>query len=368
MKGQNKVFNNLTADKFYIGNSSKIDEIVTSIAGVTPANDQIPTVKAVSDYVASSVTSMAWKEPVVVASTVALTLATGFAEDEVIDGVTLVAGDRILIKDQADASENGIYIVTAAAPTRATDADTAAKLTGATVLVEGGSVGADLAYTNTVSAPVVGTDDITFVKIAGTGAVFVTATQTLTNKTLTSPKINEDVAVTATATELNQLDDVTVGGTTTGDIVDIDTAQLLTNKMAVSLNIADALTEPFMEIKSVDANSGALSGATGTITVDIPAGALLIGVTLNNDVATVDDAGDDTYTAAFSGGSSISIGAGIAATINTKTKTFIDANSATAITSDVTQITLTPNGGNFTAGDIRAVVVYAVMKDLADQA
>lgn len=51
MKGQNKVFNNLTADKFYIGNSSKIDEIVTSIAGVTPANDQIPTVKAVTDYV-----------------------------------------------------------------------------------------------------------------------------------------------------------------------------------------------------------------------------------------------------------------------------------------------------------------------------
>ena len=36
-----------------------------------------------------------------------------------------------------------------------------------------------------------------------------TATQTLTNKTLTSPKINEDVAVTATATEINLLDGVT---------------------------------------------------------------------------------------------------------------------------------------------------------------
>ena len=85
MKGQNKTFNNLTADKFYIGSSAKIDEIVTDIAGATPANDQIPTVKAVSDYVISSSTSMAWKDPAVVATTAALTLATGFIVDEVIE-------------------------------------------------------------------------------------------------------------------------------------------------------------------------------------------------------------------------------------------------------------------------------------------
>jgi len=42
-----------------------------------------------------------------------------------------------------------------------------------------------------------------------TGDVSLAGTQTLTNKTLTSPKINEDVAVTSTATELNTLDGVT---------------------------------------------------------------------------------------------------------------------------------------------------------------
>jgi hypothetical protein len=43
-----------------------------------------------------------------------------------------------------------------------------------------------------------------------TGAVVgTTNTQTLTNKTLTSPKINENVALTATATELNYVDGVT---------------------------------------------------------------------------------------------------------------------------------------------------------------
>ena len=42
--------------------------------------------------------------------------------------------------------------------------------------------------------------------ISSTGVVTLTGTQTLTNKTLTSPKINENVAVTSTATELNLLD------------------------------------------------------------------------------------------------------------------------------------------------------------------
>lgn len=55
-------------------------------------------------------------------------------------------------------------------------------------------------------------------------------TQTLTNKTLTLPKVNEAVDLTATSTELNQLDGVTVGGTIAGDIATIDGTQTLTNK------------------------------------------------------------------------------------------------------------------------------------------
>lgn len=55
-------------------------------------------------------------------------------------------------------------------------------------------------------------------------------TQTLTNKTLNSPKFNEDVVMSSTSTHLNQLDGVTVGGSSVGDIVTIDDTQTLTNK------------------------------------------------------------------------------------------------------------------------------------------
>lgn len=65
------------------------------------------------------------KSPVRVATTAAGTLASSFENGDTVDGITLATGDRILIKDQATASQNGVYTVNASgAPTRATDYDT----------------------------------------------------------------------------------------------------------------------------------------------------------------------------------------------------------------------------------------------------
>lgn len=57
-----------------------------------------------------------------------------------LDGVALVAGDRVLLKDQTTASQNGIYVVAAGAWTRATDADAAAELAGGIVKVQSGTI------------------------------------------------------------------------------------------------------------------------------------------------------------------------------------------------------------------------------------
>ena len=84
------------------------------------------------------------KGSVRVATTGAGTLATSFENGDTIDGVVLLTGDRILIKDQVAPAENGIYIVVASgAPTRVADMDTWAEVPGAFVAVEEGTANAD---------------------------------------------------------------------------------------------------------------------------------------------------------------------------------------------------------------------------------
>ncbi len=79
---------------------------------------------AVKSYVDGLVQGLNVKESVRAATAVAGTLATDFDNGSTVGGVTIATGDRILIKNQATASENGIYVVAASgAPTRAADAD-----------------------------------------------------------------------------------------------------------------------------------------------------------------------------------------------------------------------------------------------------
>lgn len=93
---------------------------------------------------AGSVSALDWKDSVRVATVAAGALATSFEAGDTIDGITLVEGDRILIKDQAAGAENGIYVVQASgAPVRASDADTNEKVTsGLAVEVNEGNANA----------------------------------------------------------------------------------------------------------------------------------------------------------------------------------------------------------------------------------
>ena len=80
-----------------------------------------------------------------------------------IDGVAVSAGDYILVKDQTDATENGLYVFNGASTpmTRAPNADTSTELTNAIVIVaEGSSTGST--FRQTAVEPVLGTDDISF--------------------------------------------------------------------------------------------------------------------------------------------------------------------------------------------------------------
>lgn len=98
-------------------------------------------------------------DPVRVATTGNITLSG----EQVIDGV-LTSGDRILVKDQTDPSENGIYVTSGGAWTRATDADEDSEVIGAKlVTVSEGTINGDSLWQLTTNDPItVGTTGLTF--------------------------------------------------------------------------------------------------------------------------------------------------------------------------------------------------------------
>jgi Fe-S cluster assembly iron-binding protein IscA len=122
-----------------------------------------------------------------VATTAAGTLASSFANGSTVDGVSLSTGDRILLKDQADASENGVYTVNASgAPTRAADFDADSEVTaGAFFFVEEGTTNADNGFTLTTNDDItVGTTDLTFTQFSGSGQITAGTGMTKSGNTL----------------------------------------------------------------------------------------------------------------------------------------------------------------------------------------
>jgi phage-related tail fiber protein len=104
---------------------------------------------------------LGWKSPVRAASTANLTLSA----TQTVDGVALVDGDRVLVKDQTTGLQNGIYIVRAGAWDRAPDWDgTGDVVTGTLVFViPGGSTNAKrVYYVSTTGTIVVGTTSVAF--------------------------------------------------------------------------------------------------------------------------------------------------------------------------------------------------------------
>lgn len=116
------------------------------------ANGSASTDAATYGQLLSAIEGRKWKDPVRVATTAAITLASGAENGDTIDGVTLFTGDRILIKNQASAAENGIYVVAASgAPIRADDSSTVGELTDATVIVQEGTTNQGDIYTQTAT-------------------------------------------------------------------------------------------------------------------------------------------------------------------------------------------------------------------------
>ena len=110
-----------------------------------------------------------------VSTTANIDLTADLQNGDTLDGVTLSTGDKVLVKDQSNATQNGIYdVVASGTATRNTDYDTVAELAGQLVIVQEGTVGADRIFLCTTdNSGSIGSTDITFTRVtpSNTGTV-----------------------------------------------------------------------------------------------------------------------------------------------------------------------------------------------------
>jgi uncharacterized cupin superfamily protein len=137
---------------------------ITGVADPTSAQSA-----ATKAYVDAVKTGLDVKDSVKVATTANITLSG----TQTIDGVSVSADERVLVKSQSDASENGIYDCKAGAWARSSDFDSNAEVTsGAFTFVEQGTVNADAGFVLTTDGSItVGTTDLAFTQFSGAGSV-----------------------------------------------------------------------------------------------------------------------------------------------------------------------------------------------------
>ena len=133
---------------------------------------------ATKDYVDQAVAGLRTRIIAECATTGNINLSNALEAGDAIDGVTLVAGDRVLVKDQSTASENGLYIAVgsgAGAASRDPEHDTIAELSGGMVVVNQGSVNDNKIFLCTTdNTGSVGSTSITYVVVTPSNSGTVT--------------------------------------------------------------------------------------------------------------------------------------------------------------------------------------------------
>jgi hypothetical protein len=151
---------------------------ITNLATPTDASDA-----ATKGYVDSTAIGLDVKLSVRAATTANIDLTTDLENGDALDGVTLATGNRVLVKNQTDETQNGIYVVAASgAAARSEDANSDAEVTaGLFTFVEEGTVNGNTGFVLTSDNPItLGSTSLVFSQFSGVGTFTAAAGLTLT--------------------------------------------------------------------------------------------------------------------------------------------------------------------------------------------
>jgi len=258
-------------------------------------------------YVDNLVTGLKTRIITRVATTGNINLSNALENGDTLDGITLATGNKVLVKDQTDATENGIYdVVASGAASRNTEFNTVAELAGQMVIVQEGSTNADKFFLCTTdNSGSIGSVNITFTVVvpSNVGDVTLNGVQTLTNKTLTSPVISEVASVSNGNISLtpNGTGKVVVkGNTNPGTVVfncESNSHGQTVKSQPHSASVTNVLTLPAggdQEIVGTTATQTLTNKTLGITSLDIDGGTDIGADLTTSDLIIVDDGAGGT--------------------------------------------------------------------------
>ncbi len=278
---------------------------------------------ATKGYVDAARQGLDVKQSVKVATTEPINLASDLEAGDVIDGVTLVAGDRVLVKNQSTSSENGIYVAVASgAASRSSDAngtaDTGEITPGTFVFVEEGTVNSDKGFVVSTNGTItVGVSAINWTQFSGAGSFTAGDGLSQSGNTINVNVVADRTAITGDAVDIastyvGQTSITTLGTITTGvwNGTDVavadggtgasDAASARTN-LGIKTTAGTATTTASTLARVAKQGCAAHSGGTSTTTVthlfntvdvivqifEVATGATVIGDVTRNNADTV---------------------------------------------------------------------------------
>ncbi len=229
------------------GNIAMGTNKVTGLGAPTDSTDA-----ATKAYVDAAVEGLHVHEAVRVAVQGNISIATGLENGDTAGGVTLATGDRVLIKDQTNTAENGIYVVQVSGQAlRATDFDTATEVdSGDFVFVSAGTY-ANTGWVQTLKPATIGTDPLQFTQFSGAGTftagngLTLDGTEFSIDDTITATKTYVDTNFVNVADLPGELDDyvpLTQKGANDGVATLDSTGQVPLTQLDNVTDVIDALT------------------------------------------------------------------------------------------------------------------------------